>query len=585
MVSTSSMPSAVNNVKSKRGSRISSPHARASLSNAHNSLPSAGDSFVEPPLAAKPSYEDAPGGGAYGVMADMQPLGTLPNAKVKSRVKDASRRSTLGKNAGHMLPESLDTPEGTPGFEAPGSASLAPEGNSPPPLPPTADDENDEDFMPVAKKKKSAKSRASKGGTATPAAAATPTPAAATTKTSSAPAPASTSNAPRVRNAELQLLQDQAMDESRQKLAVIVEAAVKRSREVGNPSLGLALRFIYEESLINDSLFRLLEVILLQTATEKQRAEFRGHISRAKKIIKNGGGVIGKRASVKASVPPENTARPSIETSAPPPKQPKISLRVKPPRKPSHAHEEALETNGTMLQKEMSPRKRAGSEESESSLSSLTSIEDEDQMEVDEPPTQAVAPAQMNGFAAPTAQSNLTVNQPARNATLKRSSAESELPVDDRDENLQAKKQKYSETLAKNRWDSFESDVRERDARLPRPTIKIPANTNPLVQPPVKLAPNGQAGTATRAREGSIENGSPLSELSTTPVSRRGTPRRFDMPAGKTVKKKAKTKQSYVTPFSLFVSPRMPCVNFCGTSCVRICATAGLSLTSPSISP
>ncbi|KAG9974856.1 hypothetical protein KCU78_g22840, partial [Aureobasidium melanogenum] len=57
------------------------------------------EDWIEPPLASPiPSFEEH-GGGPYGVLEDMQALGSRPSAKVRGRVKpDAPKKSALGKS-------------------------------------------------------------------------------------------------------------------------------------------------------------------------------------------------------------------------------------------------------------------------------------------------------------------------------------------------------------------------------------------------------------------------------------------------------------------------------------------------------
>lgn len=69
-------------------------------------------------------------------------------------------------------------------------------------------------------------------------------------------------------------------------LAEIVEAAVVRSREVGNPILGLALRQIHHDALFDETLMNLLGAILAQKATPAQRKQFHAYVRRAKEQVK-----------------------------------------------------------------------------------------------------------------------------------------------------------------------------------------------------------------------------------------------------------------------------------------------------------
>ena len=98
------------------------------------------DGWVEPSLAAKPSFEDH-GGAPYGVLEHMQPLGEPPSTRVRARVKgDGARKSLLGKGGAGAGPDAQETPEGTPGPQS-SQAALEPL----PPLPPIAMDDSDDE--------------------------------------------------------------------------------------------------------------------------------------------------------------------------------------------------------------------------------------------------------------------------------------------------------------------------------------------------------------------------------------------------------------------------------------------------------
>lgn len=465
-------------------------------------------------------------------MADMQALGQLPNAKVKARVRgDPARRSTLGKHAAHLGADIQDTPEGTPAFET-RAGSGAPEADLPPPLAlPIVDDERDQDYTPEAKKK-STRSRLSRG-TGTPLAGGvdtpTPAPAPAPAKRTETPSSANSSRPPSVPVPTTSRAEDK-------RLQGIVDAAVERSKKVGNPILGQAIQDIYLEGVSNPHLKNLLFVMLGRDATEEQQKEFRDLINRAKKRIRAGANVDASdeagtapssgRSRTRSTAPGDGPARPSIEVSAPTRKGPRISLKVKSPEK---------KNSGTKRDsgKDITGKKRSDSVSSTSSLSSLTSFDDdaEDLMEADEG---GQADAKPNG--------RLTIVPSHRGA--KRSSADADLPPEDRDKSFAAKKQKYQTTLAITRWDDFESDVRDRDSRKPKPMIRLHHSAHPT-DPPVRLVANGQAKSPARNKGPAVDSdiGSPLSELSSPASSPRGTPQRLDMPVTG-IKKKAKTKQS-----------------------------------------
>ena len=83
------------------------------------------DHWVEPTLAEKPSYRDHRGS-PYGVLEHMQPLGELPNTKVKTRVKpDAARKSQGARVMAQIDADARETPERSP--TPPSAAAPAPE--------------------------------------------------------------------------------------------------------------------------------------------------------------------------------------------------------------------------------------------------------------------------------------------------------------------------------------------------------------------------------------------------------------------------------------------------------------------------
>ena len=106
----------------RKSSRRSSPHR-----NTLESVPPAApdrekkektflDKWVEPPLRPPaPSFEDHRGLERHGVLEYMAPLGTLPSAKVKARIKaEPPRRVTQVKNGDPpTLKDRPTTPEAT----------------------------------------------------------------------------------------------------------------------------------------------------------------------------------------------------------------------------------------------------------------------------------------------------------------------------------------------------------------------------------------------------------------------------------------------------------------------------------------
>lgn len=520
------------------------------------------DRWVEPSLAKKASYEDH-GASAYGVLEHMQPLGELPSAKLKQRVKggaggggggvgvgvggggggDGSRKSVLGRSSAAVGGEALSTPEGTP---APGATT---------PLPvepqPTQsiiiDDEKDDDYAPTKngkKKERSARPRAVKRKSE-PSESAPP-----------APAPPSAGATKKKAAGKARVAQ---FEYDGAKLRRVVEAAKARAVEVGKPDLADAVNEIYVQSLHDKRLRELLEAILTQNATAEQNQEFQDYVRAAKRKLKDAkhkarqqAATIGNNGEAgqltpltqlptkNLTLPPAPTSFASGPSAIPSterlePTRPKISLKVKSPAKDSNRHRSG---NGKMS---LSPRKRSGSAGSDSSLTSLTSNEDDGE-ELNTPPPSG------SGFAGPTARVNgvqgpghaaergsLTV-PPASN---KRSSADAELESE-QDRALAAKKQKLSEGLARD-YEYQESSVRP---ALSQPRSRVQRMRESALAPP-STKPESHGTRAASVRGGravSTDLDSPLSDMSPA-NSRQNTPK-LGRPLPKPPGKRAKTKQS-----------------------------------------
>ena len=68
----------------------------------------------------------------------------------------------------------------------------------------------------------------------------------------------------------------------RQRLSMVVEAAIHRSKITGSPEMGIAIRKLYDESLSDDSLAELLDAILAQSATAQQFSHFQAYVRAAR---------------------------------------------------------------------------------------------------------------------------------------------------------------------------------------------------------------------------------------------------------------------------------------------------------------
>lgn len=536
-----------------RSSRRSSPRTSAAkiqspaIATVKATATGKSSEWSEPPLQdAKPSFEDH-GGVPFGVLEDMQPLGSRPGPKVKARAKEASRKSMLSKSTAGIASDAQDTPESTPALEASGPATTEPSTLPDQPLP-IVDDEKDQDYMP-RKLKKSHKSRLSRSAAkpnSSPApATASPAPAPTTTTTTATPSVAVPVTAasppaptPKRRSRKSSVLDPAppAVQARIPNLKKIVDAAVERSLEVGNPALGFALRELYNESLHDPRLASLLAGILEQSATPEETKDFREQINRHKKVFrareeapknaakKSEPAVNGSKkphSPRKAAPPPELVPRQSIEAPAQLP-APKISLRVNFSKKSTSGKQSSskMKTNDAKSGSQHHSRRA-----SSSSLSSLTSNDDpeEDIMDLDldneggnltqmqEPP--AAHTGDLSGIAVNNTTANLTVAPLPNGTSLKRSSAEAEM--DAREKALAVKKQKLNQTVYRD-GPTEESHI--------RPDISSYQTVQDPIVPPVQLVANSEI-------VGHREE-SPLTEVSISP------------PPGKGAKKKAKTKQS-----------------------------------------
>ena len=345
-----------------RRSRISSPSHSATQQNVHvKTEGQVGDfngdmeeEWSEPPLRAPaPSFEDYKGLERHGVLEHMAPLGTLPGQKVKTRLKhhEPTRRIVNLKNGeARGAREEVNTPEPAPPAttrrseprkteERLGKASSSRE------------TDQDTDYNP----KGSAKTTTMK---------------AASTHAAPLGTPASRTGVGQTR------------------LQQIVESAIDRSRELGDPALGIALKQLYEESLRNSVVADLLEAVLSQKPTSHQTAEFQSYIKAARKQIRaTDDPAKHLKDSTSKSIsksPTAKTARVGVTRHSGTPKD-----RVSAPglnnhlpnsnNRSSKQRPNNMELNGTPSKEERPSKriKRSKSASSDSSLSSLDSaVED-----------------------------------------------------------------------------------------------------------------------------------------------------------------------------------------------------------------
>lgn len=510
------------------------------------------DRWIEPPVAIAASYTDH-GGAPYGVLDGMQALGDLPSAKVRGRVKgEGVRKSVLGR-------ASAADADGTPG----GSPAPQPPTPQPADLPAphtlVIDDEKDDDYAPKLNGKRKDRVTRNRGSkrVSQPASSVTPAPTPAPTLPK-APAVMATSTPAAAAAPALSASQIPAhpTEYDGDKLKRVVEAAKARAIDVGKPDLAAAVNEIYEQSKSDLNLRILLQAILSQRASHDQNARFQDYVRAAKKKLKDAKqrerqeppvskATEAQPKSITKPLPsklslqstpllqPPGAARalPSTEPAEPP--KGKISLKVKSPTKHQHRRKP-----GKVMS--ISPKKRSGSVGSDSSLTDLTSNDEDDGMDLDADddelhrgPPPAYAGVRTNGVKDQAAErGSLTV--PSGGA--KRSSAEAELE-DERDRILAAKKQKLGESVRRD-YDFTESSVRP---ALNGPKSRAQQVRSEALAPRLTLHASGsRTGSARPSRAVSMDIDSPLSSPA---GSRQSTPKVLK-PAPKPFNKRAKTKQS-----------------------------------------
>ena len=245
-----------------------------------NGLSPGDTTWTEPPLRAPvPSFEDHKGLERHGVLEHMAPLGTMPNQKVKLRVKhfEPSRKNAQGKH-GDAAATDREAVKAQDSSENKRRSESRKAEEKPSKLVSTRERDEDQDYTP-----KSSVTRASVLKTIP-------------TRPSTTSTPSSKTTA------------------GQERLRQVVESAVQRSKELGNEILGLAVRKLFEESLQNRTLADLLDAVLSQRPTQRQAADFQAYIKIARKQIKSESGQ-SKRPSAAAIAPP------STSTPKSPPKR------------------------------------------------------------------------------------------------------------------------------------------------------------------------------------------------------------------------------------------------------------------------
>ena len=357
LFSAKSVPSRMASSRHLRRSRLSSPSHSSTQHNVHVKTEALigdlnGDlegGWSEPPLRAPaPSFEDYKGLERHGVLEHMAPLGTFPGQKVKTRLKhhEPTRRIVPLKNGeARRAREDVNTPEPVPSLGTRRSEPRKTEEKLGK-ISSSRDIDHDSDYNP----KGSAK----------------------ITATKAASTPAAPLGTPTSRTGVGQT-----------RLQQIVESAIDRSRELGDPALGIALKQLYEESLRNSVVADLLEAVLSQKPTSQQTAEFQSYIKAARKQIRatDDSAKHCKHSASKSTPnsPNAKSARVGVTRHSGTPKD-RVDGSALQNRLPSSNSRNSkqknltMELNGTSKEDRPSKRlKRSKSASSDSSLSSLDS--------------------------------------------------------------------------------------------------------------------------------------------------------------------------------------------------------------------
>lgn len=506
------------------------------------------DSWVEPPLRPPaPSFEDYPGIERVGVLETMAPLGTFPSQKVKLRVKaEGPKRLMQVKNGNTTAAkERVKTPEATPSMTTRRSESRKPE-NTLVKIPPPRENQEDDDYTPKEPAKALGRPTSTK---------------VTVTQNSLHGTPNSRTPAGRAR------------------LETVVNSAVARSYEIGNPVLGLAVKKLFDESLGNRTLADLLDAVLSQRPTARQAADFQAYIKVARKQIK------AQNSNRDSTRPSSSVGIPSLSKSSS--KSPSKSVRPETAGEVRMGKDEAMAGHPTNSNSnsnansnpnpapknkllngngkrplenenesgEGPPTKRSRSSSNTSSLSSLSSID------------QAFAPSMetvhANAAEIPAADQPMTASQaqpslgpklhifsttnPKPNTSHKRTSAAAGFNANEADESLASKRAKLQKTFED--YTVQESSIRVepavRESALPKPPPSVsthPHQTrlrNGAGKRNVRDEPDDVASQSSSAAGDLLVPPPPGAQLH----SRSGTPSQLGRPA-KRVRRAARIKIS-----------------------------------------
>ena len=243
-----------------RGRRLASPlHQQAppSISIKTENAVNHGQDFLldaweEPePRTPVPSFQDHKGLERQGVLEHMAPLGHLPGQKLKAKIKaqeQASRRMPQARNGDNRMAREAANLEHS--------------------VPPPASRRQEPRRTDAHTKSRGSRERHGDQDEFEPKLT-RPMPA------KHVPIQPATNGASTTRAAI-----------PKNKLRDVVEKAAKRSAEIGNPGLGLAITKLYEDSLQDQQVAELLDAVLTQKQTPEQVTVFQSYVKSAKKRIK-----------------------------------------------------------------------------------------------------------------------------------------------------------------------------------------------------------------------------------------------------------------------------------------------------------
>ncbi|KZF21478.1 hypothetical protein L228DRAFT_239453 [Xylona heveae TC161] len=503
----------------RKSSRMSSPFTTsqkdASLSAANKPKEEKKtflDKWVEPPLRQPaPSFEDYKGLERHGVLEHMAPLGALPSAKVKARVKiEGPRRAIRGKKRETAAAkERAETPDSSASAntrrsesrkieEKPSATSLLQEEAAERSFPPSPSPGSGVKAVTAAKTSIASTSEVKAPDSRTPA--------------------------------------------GRAKLELIVQAAVRRASELGNPALGLAIKQLHTESLQRRDLADLLDAVLSQRSTPRQTGEFQAYITQARKQIKSQNSTLngGRRLSVpaeahsttKSSKSPSKGSRSAVTTATGNNVSPLEATGPNQSDKPKSNQKESVssgkrrQANG-MASQENIPLTRSKSASSSSSLSSMTSMDHEFTASMDAEPgnaqvaeTYASSPPMNNdephSATGPKLDLFSTSNPPTSNS-LKRSSAAAGLTQPDSDDTLMTKRKRMSRAF--DDYKVTESNVRVETKPQQENSQEVTPTTKPSNAPTVKQTLRLRNSTRKSARHEPEQPQSPSSSVTGGPRS------------------------------------------------------------------